>query len=150
MNLVNHVKARTRSIQFDKGPIVSLSDHLGSPGSHPRPSKRTSSLAVSEDIGSSRSAFHDPRGPIRRYKSMLEVETPPSIKPVEPMSFDELYASPITASQPQGMDHHKGRQTMESSTGTTTDRSRQELEDTNSLICPLHLLTAPSIFTHSK
>lgn len=30
---------------------------------------------------------------IRRYRSMLEVEDPPTIQPVEPLSFEELYTN---------------------------------------------------------
>jgi hypothetical protein len=35
---------------------------------------------------------------IRRYRSMLEVEEPPKLGPLNPVSFEELYATPLQSS----------------------------------------------------
>lgn len=35
---------------------------------------------------------------MRRYKSMLEVDEPPKLRPWNPMSFDELYSAPMNES----------------------------------------------------
>lgn len=88
--LVNQVKARTRSVQLDRVALQSINPVPSPKGhSHPYPGKRTSSLGIGlENIEPSSSPSIQP---IRRYRSMLEVEDPPIIKPVEPLNFDEFY-----------------------------------------------------------
>lgn len=88
---VNHVKARTRNIQLDGGthqPLAPIS--VSSNGElHPQPAKRTSSLGLGLDNGAALTL--DSLCPIRRYRSLLEVEDPPAIQAVEPLTYDELY-----------------------------------------------------------
>lgn len=93
-DFVNHVKARTRSIQLDNSILTTLTSTETS-GQHPQPGKRTSSLALGrENQDPSRSSFTAKPASIRRYKSMLEVEDAPRISPMKPMTFEELYTTP--------------------------------------------------------
>lgn len=65
--------------------------------SHPQPSKRASSLLVDSENTrpSSPPASGEAPDTVRHYRSMLEVEDPPSfIKPLKSMSYDELYDQP--------------------------------------------------------
>jgi hypothetical protein len=88
-DFVHQVKARTRSVQLDRAALQSISQLAFRSNCHPQPGKRTSSLSTGLENTrppSSASIQH-----IRRYRSMLEVEDPPIIQAVEPMTFDELY-----------------------------------------------------------
>lgn len=96
--LVQHIKARTRSVQIDKNAAFDVAGLCPvGPGSQPsRASHRLSSLSIGDEN-------RDPLTPtgavapatIRRYRSMLEVEDPPKLSPWKPMSFEELYSGPM-------------------------------------------------------
>lgn len=93
--LVNQAKARTRSVQLDGGVLQSIAPNSaslkGEP--HPQPGKRMSSLGIG--LENSAALSLDALCPIRRYRSMLEVEDPPTIQAVEPLTYDELYPSKL-------------------------------------------------------
>lgn len=89
-------RARHRSVHLDKG-IASLTAIISpEPVASPRkPPRRISSLPLSqENLNPSNIDLQTP-ATIRHYRSMLDVDDPPKLSPWQPMSFDELYASPI-------------------------------------------------------
>lgn len=87
---VNHVKARTRSVQLGGGVLQSLAPNSTSlKGDLHQPGKRTSSLGIGLENAAAVSL--ESLCPIRRYRSMLEVEDPPTLQAVEPLTYDELY-----------------------------------------------------------
>jgi septin 7 len=94
LGLSNQVKMRTRSVHFDVSQERALAAFLlDTASTYPKAGRRSSSLALgSENIAPS-TETHSAAGTIRRFRSMLEVEDAPKINPVEPMSFDELYAT---------------------------------------------------------
>lgn len=90
-------RARHRSVHLDKGissltAMLSPSEPVASPRQPPR---RISSLPLGqENLNPSTIDLQAP-ATIRHYRSMLDVDEPPKLSPWKPMSFDELYASPI-------------------------------------------------------
>lgn len=97
-DFVHHVKARTRSVQLDKVALQSISQLAFRSQCHPQPGKRTSSLGTG--LENTRPPSPASIQHIRRYRSMLEVEDPPIIQAVEPMTFDELYPRKLDESKP--------------------------------------------------
>ncbi|KAG9256464.1 cell division control protein 3 [Emericellopsis atlantica] len=91
-NLVNHVKARTRSIQFDRG-MFSLDSALSPPRSQPRSNTRTSSEPAPQGIMRPATPCRLPPNTVRGYKSMLDVENASNIKATDSVSMDELHPS---------------------------------------------------------
>ncbi|KAI8713164.1 hypothetical protein NCS52_01260000 [Fusarium sp. LHS14.1] len=94
-DLIQHVKARTRSVHFDKGTFsLTSAPPAESSAKTSNDSKRASSLPVGQE--------NQPPSPDRsrataqQYRSMLEAEAeePPKLSPMNPMSFDELYVDP--------------------------------------------------------
>ncbi|TWU75515.1 hypothetical protein ED733_005669 [Metarhizium rileyi] len=61
-------------------------------------SKRTSSIMATQDTtamtSTTSSATPSVTGAARHYRSMLDIEEPPKLNPLNPMSFDELYTPP--------------------------------------------------------
>lgn len=110
LSLVQHIKARTRSVQIDKSTAFDVAGlcplESGSPGT--RANHRLSSLSVGDenfDPMTPKAALVPPSA-LRRYRSMLEVEDPPKLSPWKPMSFDELYAGPIQGTDDDDADVH--------------------------------------------
>lgn len=131
-NMVNRVKARTRSIQFDRNI---LGESMASTGNQPKPNKRTSSLALGQENVEPTSPAKEPPISVRRYKSMLEVEDPPKLEAAEPMSFDELYAEPIkTPPQPEPQlkepKPSKSRRATETKSESETLRTKEDTDHT--------------------
>ncbi|KAJ0165452.1 hypothetical protein CTA2_11222, partial [Colletotrichum tanaceti] len=87
LKLVEHVRARTRSVQLDKSTACDSSRRYSSlPG--------TVDIVVHKAKGNSRStseAFSDSTVTVRRYKSMLDVDDAPKIGPNKPISYEDLY-----------------------------------------------------------
>lgn len=82
--------------QLEKADLMALdATRAQDVASPPRPSKRTSSLlsGLENTNPSSKPASPGP-ATIRHFRSMLEIEPPPSIGPLKPISFDELYDDP--------------------------------------------------------
>jgi hypothetical protein len=93
MGLSNQVKVRTRSVHFDVSQERALAAFLlDTASTHPKAGRRSSSLALGSENKAPSTGTHSAAGTIRRFRSMLEVEDPPKVNLVEPMSFDELYA----------------------------------------------------------
>ncbi|KAF4998361.1 hypothetical protein FGRMN_3241 [Fusarium graminum] len=109
LDLMQHVRARTRSVHFDKGILSMSSSPLG--GSSPkisRDSKRTISLPLeTNDEMSSPPASPRP-STVPQYRSMLEVDIqdPPTLSPVNPMSYDELYVNSVYNELPTDLSTH--------------------------------------------
>ncbi|KAF5678833.1 hypothetical protein FHETE_1074 [Fusarium heterosporum] len=109
IDLMQHVRARTRSVHFDKGILFMTSSSVG--GSSPkisRDSKRTISLPLGpNDEMSSQPASPRP-STVRQYRSMLEVDIqdPPTLSPMNPMSYDELYVDSIYNELPMDLSTH--------------------------------------------
>ncbi|KAF4333159.1 cell division control CDC3 [Fusarium beomiforme] len=97
-DLVQHVKARTRSVHFDRSLLFMATTAIAeSSPEATRDSKRTISLPLSQDDRIS-SAPASPRpSTVRHYRSMLDVDIqdPPTLSPMQPMSFDELYLDSV-------------------------------------------------------
>ncbi|KAK2004453.1 septin [Colletotrichum falcatum] len=86
IKLVEHVKARTRSVQLDKSTAHD-------------PSRRYSSLPATLDMVTGKAKANlkpasevssDPTAKVRRYKSLLDVDAP-KIGPNKPISYEDLY-----------------------------------------------------------
>jgi hypothetical protein len=93
--LNHHAKARARSVQLDKNldnkigpdaPMVSLQEYSSSSLA---PAPRFSGLISQENQTPS----------IRHYRSMLVVDAP-SLGPLKPMSYDELYVHSTAGTTP--------------------------------------------------
>jgi hypothetical protein len=98
LDLMQHVRARTRSVHFDRGLLFMASSPLAeSSPKTSRDSKRTISLPLGPDD----EMLSPPSSPrpstVRHYRSMLDVDTqdPPTLSPMKPMSFDELYIDAV-------------------------------------------------------
>lgn len=128
-NMVNRVKARTRSIQFDKNI---LGESMAMTGNQPKPNKRTSSLVLGQENAEPASPSTQPSAAVRRYKSMLEVEDPPKIEAAEPMSFDELYAEPIKTPPPAQLKAEKSRPTRARGTETASESEANHSKENTS------------------
>lgn len=86
--LTNHAKARARSVQLDKAVANAALSSVAMPsqesvGCPPVPSQRSSSLPGQENENPA----------IRHYRSMLIVDAP-TIMPIKPMDYQELYDQP--------------------------------------------------------
>ncbi|GKT93352.1 cell division control protein 3 [Colletotrichum tofieldiae] len=102
IKLVEHVKARTRSIQLDKSTTHDAS-------------RRYSSLPATVDIvmgkakantRSASEASSDSTVTVRHYKSLLDVDDAPKIGPNKPISYEDLYQNtqhntPVKRSRPE-------------------------------------------------
>lgn len=101
-DLVHHVKSRARSLQLDKTALTPAMVALEQVASQAQATKRMSSLPNGQNATVQFSVPAFVPAAIRRYRSMLEVEEPPKLGPWNPMSFEELYSSPIQP--PVGLD----------------------------------------------
>ncbi|GJC78381.1 cell division control protein 3 [Colletotrichum liriopes] len=103
IKLVEHVKARTRSVQLDKSTAHDVS-------------RRYSSLPATVDmvmgkakanIRSASEASSDSTVTVRHYKSLLDVDDAPKIGPNKPISYEDLYQNtqhntpPVKRSRPE-------------------------------------------------
>ncbi|KAM0514233.1 hypothetical protein ACHAPE_007070 [Trichoderma viride] len=98
-DLVHQVKSRARSLQLDKSALSPAMVALEQVASHAQSTKRLSSLSSNGQTATTSipvPAFVP--ATIRRYRSMLEVEEPPKLGPLNPVSFEELYATPLQSS----------------------------------------------------
>lgn len=98
LDLMQHVRARTRSVHFDRGLLFMASSPLA--GSSPKTS-RDSKRTISLPLGPDDEMLSPPSSPrpstVRHYRSMLDVDAqdPPTLSPMQPMSFDELYVDAV-------------------------------------------------------
>ncbi len=97
------IKGRTRSVQLEKGmdlvtggSVKADSSVQDRPSSPPIPAVRSSSLPSGKENA----------GSIRHYRSMLDVEGPPTLGPVKTFTYDELYvdnAKPSSSQDPPAL-----------------------------------------------
>ncbi|KAF4443153.1 cell division control CDC3 [Fusarium acutatum] len=123
-DLVQHVKARSRSVHFDRNLMFMATAPLA--GSSPkvsRDSKRTISFPLSQDDKSPSSPSSPGPSTVCHYRSMLDVDIqdPPILSPMKPVSFDELYVysatiGPAGDEQMANVKHNRDHLTVEAST----------------------------------
>ncbi|KAL7962883.1 septin [Trichoderma compactum] len=94
-DLVHHVKSRARSLQLDKTALTPAMVALEQVAAQAQATKRLSGLSTGRDAAVQFSVPAFVPAAIHRYRSMLEVDEPPRLGPWRPMSYDELYSSPI-------------------------------------------------------
>lgn len=98
IDLVQQVKSRARSVQLDKNAVSASVTEIDSnttealPTEKPRPN--SVSGTVQENARKSSAPASVP-STVRPIRSMLQVEQPPNLRPLELMSFDELYSPPV-------------------------------------------------------
>lgn len=97
-DLVHQVKSRARSLQLDKSTLSPAMVALEQVASQAQSSKRLSSVSNGQAATASFPVPAFVPATIRRYRSMLEVEEPPRLGPWNPMSFEELYSTPLQSS----------------------------------------------------
>lgn len=136
MGLVRRSKHHIEKIDLP----VALDVTVQSAKSPPRPSKRTSSLLSGlENANPYCTTFITP-ATIRHYRSMLEIEEPPSIGPLDPMSFDELYDDPHKDDPPPVEDIPVD----DSASGEPEEKPKETIRGSGETDCqtllPLHLL----------
>jgi hypothetical protein len=91
-------RSRTRrSVIFGLHSVEPVNQGKDSATSPPQPSRRSSSLLLDQEHTQHSSPAPTSVAPvtIRHYRSMLEVEAPPFLDPMKPMSYDELYEQPL-------------------------------------------------------
>jgi hypothetical protein len=95
-NILQHMKGvRSRSVHLEKGSVrvtavEPVAETVGALSSK-RSSSQPSGIEVAP--GTPRSSVASTLT-TRPYRSMLDVEEPPTIRPLKPMSYDELYPPP--------------------------------------------------------
>ncbi|KAL7933761.1 septin [Trichoderma chlorosporum] len=94
-DLVHHVKSRARSLQLDKTALTPAMVALEQVAAQAQATRRMSCLPNGQNAIVQFSVPAYVPAAIRRYRSMLEVDEPPNLGPWSPMSYDELYTSPI-------------------------------------------------------
>ncbi|KAF7534363.1 hypothetical protein G7Z17_g13380 [Cylindrodendrum hubeiense] len=130
-DLLDHVRARSRSIALDRS--AAANPNLGSATddstAQTRDARRHSSVPLGQ-TNMSTACSASPPATIRHYRSMLEVEEPPKLSPWKPLSFDELYSDPVreVSNLEQGQSNLKAREgpseeRQKSSKRQTTDFS---------------------------
>ncbi|KAH6895240.1 Septin-domain-containing protein [Thelonectria olida] len=122
-------KARNRSVHFGVDILQMTTTASPETAQHQRRSS-----APLERINPSAAAASD-SGPIRRFRSMLDVEDPPTLKPLEPLRLDDLASNPdnerdqLSQDSPTETEAKIGDIRIRRAKGKhrTTDRSRIKL-----------------------
>jgi septin 7 len=130
-DLVHQVKSRARSLQLDKSTLSPAMVALEQVASQAQATKRLSSLSNGQTA-----TVHFPvpafvPATIRRYRSMLEVEEPPKLGPWSPMSFEELYSSPLQSSVASDDYDPSSGQSTRSCSGNTSPPTTVESRGTD-------------------
>ncbi|KAL7915664.1 septin [Trichoderma velutinum] len=94
-DLVHHVKSRARSLQLDKTALTPAMIALEQVAAQAQATKRLSGLSTGQNAAVQFPVPAFVPAAIRRYRSMLEVDEPPKLGPWSPMSYEELYSSPL-------------------------------------------------------
>ncbi|KAH6958734.1 hypothetical protein HG530_010373 [Fusarium avenaceum] len=133
LDLMQHVRARTRSVHFDRGLLFMASSPLAeSSPKTSRDSKRTTSLPLGPDD----EMLSPPSSPrpstVRHYRSMLDVDAqdPPTLSPMQLMSFDELYIDAVPNETIANLSAHHGK--SDSKDITRKELSRSDRRHTSS------------------
>ncbi|KPM43609.1 Cell division control protein 3 [Neonectria ditissima] len=123
--LMEHVRARTRSVALNKDALATA---ITTPSGEPsvpvdQETRRHSSMPLGRH-NRGESPSPEPPATIRHYRSMLDVEEPPKLSAWKPISFDELYSGPIQGvTKPKTTDHAQPEAQMEPA------RKRQEMDN---------------------
>ncbi|RCI10367.1 hypothetical protein L249_4291 [Ophiocordyceps polyrhachis-furcata BCC 54312] len=103
---------------------------------HPLPSRRISSLPTGQDYARRQSMPNSTATSLeastRHYRSMLDVEDPPRLGPLHPMSYDELYAGQTIPSDSERL-----------TTLNTFDRAESFTDSSNGADSPPAMPMAP-------
>ncbi|KAM0563733.1 hypothetical protein ACHAPJ_001465 [Fusarium lateritium] len=159
-DLVQHVKARTRSVHFDRNILLMASPAFSeSWRKSSRDYKRAASLGQENEFPSPPSS---PRpSTVHQYRSMLDVDVqdPPTLSPMKPMSFDKLYIDlmnemtnsdqPIqgrtdTRSMTSKMASQNGQQRSSSGNSTSQDSPPSPGSESPALASPSSPANVPS------
>lgn len=120
--LAKQAKTRTRN-----APEEAVLDQSSAAAEPTIASKRTSSIMATQDMtiipSASSSAAPSITSTVRHYRSMLDVEDPPKLNPLNPMSFDELY-TPQDQEQPPKYESEEPPSDSTSGTSGTSGSSR--------------------------
>lgn len=119
-DLVHQVKSRARSLQLDKSTLSPAMVALEQVASQAQSTKRFSSLSNGQTATASFPVPAFVPATIRRYRSMLEVEEPPKLGPWNPMSFEELYSTPLQSSMGYDDYDRSSGQSTRSCSGNTS------------------------------
>ncbi|KAL7949883.1 septin [Trichoderma barbatum] len=119
-DLVHHVKSRARSLQLDKTALTPAMVALEQVAAQAQATKRLSGLPTGQNATVQFSVPAFVPAAIRRYRSMLEVDEPPRLGPWSPMSFEELYSSPIQSAVGSEDDPSSDQSTRSCSWNTNT------------------------------
>lgn len=87
LEFAQNLKARARGIPLEKNEVSTSVTELDDDLWDTKTSRKSSASNLASKPGSDMGSI----GP-RTFKSMLDVEEPPSIEPLNPMSYDELHA----------------------------------------------------------
>ncbi|UKZ73543.1 hypothetical protein TrVFT333_001190 [Trichoderma virens FT-333] len=116
-DLVHHVKSRARSLQLDKTALTPAMIALEQVAAQAQATKRLSGLPTGQNAAVQFSVPAFVPAAIRRYRSMLEVDEPPKLGPWSPMSYEELYSSPIQSAVGSDDEPSSDQSTRSSSNG---------------------------------
>ncbi|EFZ04071.2 cell division control protein 3 [Metarhizium robertsii ARSEF 23] len=99
-------------------------------------SKRTSSIVVMHDtttvLSITTSATPSVADTVRQYRSMLDVEEPPKLNPLNPMSFDELYTPPSQQPPKSVSEKPLYKSTANGACGTLANTADSQVKDLSS------------------
>ncbi|KAH0600538.1 hypothetical protein MHUMG1_01536 [Metarhizium humberi] len=99
-------------------------------------SKRTSSIVVMHDtttvLSITTSATPSVADTVRQYRSMLDVEEPPKLNPLNPMSFDELYTPPSQQPPKSVSEKPLYESTANGACGTLANTADSQVKDLSS------------------
>ena len=137
-----HIRDRARSVQLDQPVSRAVASAVNSAESTASANKlelttRVSSLNGHElpenapplrspVIGSPPSVPFSGPAAIRHYRSMLDVEEPPRIGPVRPLSYDGLYDNPIQQNNKSDRRHSHG---LDKSRGRPKQKAKHKPRD---------------------
>lgn len=87
LEFAQNLKARARGIPLEKNEVSTSVTELDDDLLDTKTSRKSSASNLVSNPGSEKGSV----GP-RTFRSMLDVKEPPSIEPLNPMSYEELYA----------------------------------------------------------
>lgn len=154
-DLVHHVKSRARSLQLDKTALTPAMVALEQVAAQAQATKRLSGLPYGQNAAVQFSVPAFVPAAIRRYRSMLEVDEPPKLGPWSPMSYEELYSSPLQPAAGSDDEPSSDQSTRSCSWNTNppTTVGSQETDFSSQKPTPCPLASSPcivNIIQHSK
>lgn len=96
-------------------------------------SKRTSSIVAKHDtttvVSITTPVIPSVADTVRQYRSMLDVEEPPKLNPLNPMSFDELYTPPSQQPPKSASEKPLYESTANGACGTLANTADSQVKD---------------------